>query len=74
MLDVIAVVVALKDEMDLAISIAIGSSMQIALLVTPSLVILRWIIDKDMTLHFELFETVIFFLRSYPGFLLRFSW
>jgi Ca2+:H+ antiporter len=59
---VTAVVVALKDKMDLAIGVAIGSSMQIALLVTPFLVILGWIMDKPMTLHFETFETVVFFL------------
>lgn len=59
---VTAVVVAMKDKMDLAIGVAIGSSMQIALLVTPFLVILGWIIDQPMTLHFEIFETVVFFL------------
>ena len=59
---VTAVVVAMKDKMDLAIGVAIGSSMQIALLVTPFLVILGWIIDQPMTLHFETFETVVFFL------------
>lgn len=59
---VTAVVVAWKDKMNLAIGVAIGSSMQIALLVTPSLVILGWIIGRDMTLHFETFETVVFFL------------
>ena len=59
---VTAVVVAMKDKMDLAIGVAIGSSMQIALLVTPFLVILGWIMDKPMTLHFETFETVVFFL------------
>lgn len=59
---VTAVVVACKDKMDLAIGVAIGSSMQIALLVTPFLVILGWIIDKPMTLHFEIFETVVLFL------------
>lgn len=48
--------------MDLAMGVAIGSSMQIALLVTPFLVILGWIIGQDMTLHFETFETVVFFL------------
>jgi len=57
-----AVVVALKDKMDLAMGVAIGSSMQIALFVTPSLVILGWIIDQPMSLHFETFETVVFFL------------
>jgi Ca2+:H+ antiporter len=59
---VTAVVVALKDKMDLAMGVAIGSSMQIALLVTPFLVILGWGIDQPMTLHFETFETVVFFL------------
>lgn len=59
---VTAVVVATKDKMDLAIGVAIGSSMQIALLVTPFLVILGWIIGQPMTLHFETFETVVFFL------------
>ncbi len=59
---VTAVVVALKNKMDLAIGVAIGSSMQIALLVTPFLVLLGWIIDQKMTLHFETFETVVFFL------------
>ena len=59
---VTAVVVAWKDKMDLAIGVAIGSSMQIALLVTPFLVVLGWIIGQPMTLHFETFETVVFFL------------
>jgi Ca2+:H+ antiporter len=59
---VTACVVAWKDKMDLAIGVAIGSSMQIALLVTPFLVILGWIIGQPMTLHFETFETVVFFL------------
>lgn len=59
---VTAIVVAMKDKMDLAMGVAIGSSMQIALLVTPFLVILGWIIDQPMTLHFETFETVVFFL------------
>ena len=59
---VTAVVVAWKNKMDLAIGVAIGSSMQIALLVTPFLVILGWIINQPMTLKFESFETVVFFL------------
>ena len=59
---VTAVVVAMKNKMDLAIGVAIGSSMQIALLVTPFLVILGWIMGQKMTLHFETFETVVFFL------------
>lgn len=61
---VTAVVVAWKDKMDLAIGVAIGSSLQIALFVTPFLVILGWIMGRDMTLHFETFETVAFFLSA----------
>jgi len=61
---VTAVVVAWKNKMDLAIGVAIGSSLQIALFVTPFLVILGWIMGRDMTLHFETFETVAFFLSS----------
>lgn len=59
---VTACVVAWKDKMDLAIGVALGSSMQIALFVTPFLVILGWIIGQPMTLRFETFETVVFFL------------
>lgn len=50
---VTAVVVALRDKMDLAMGVAIGSSIQIALGVTPFLVIVGWIIGQPMTLHFE---------------------
>ncbi|KAF8249952.1 Calcium/proton exchanger [Wilcoxina mikolae CBS 423.85] len=57
-----AIVAASKDKMDLAINVAIGSSIQIALLVTPSLVLLGWIIDQPMSLYFEPFDTVVFFL------------
>jgi Ca2+:H+ antiporter len=45
-----AVVFAMKNKMDLAITIAIGSTIQIALLVAPLLVILSWIIRKPMDL------------------------
>lgn len=61
---VTAVVVAYKNKMDLAIGVAIGSSLQIALFVTPFLVILGWIMGIDMTLHFQTFETVAFFISG----------
>ncbi|KAK0385423.1 hypothetical protein NLU13_7899 [Sarocladium strictum] len=57
---VTAVVVAIRNKMDLAMGVAIGSSIQIALGVTPFLVIVGWIIGRDMSLHFETFETVAF--------------
>lgn len=61
---VTAVIVAWKNKMDLAIGVAIGSSLQIALFVTPFLVILGWAMHQPMTLHFETFETVSFFMAS----------
>jgi Ca2+:H+ antiporter len=45
-----AVVFAMKNKMDLGITIAIGSTIQIALLVAPLLVILSWIIGQPMDL------------------------
>jgi len=57
-----AVTFAAKDKMDLSIGIALGSSIQIALLVTPVMVILGWIIKQPMTLYFDSFETVVMFV------------
>lgn len=59
---VTAVSVAMKNKMDLAIGVAIGSSMQIALFVTPLMVIIGWIIHQPMTLFFNTFETCILFV------------
>lgn len=54
---VTAVVVAWRDKMDLAMGVAIGSSIQIALLVTPFLVVLGWaVLDQPLTLRFETCE------------------
>jgi Ca2+:H+ antiporter len=61
---VTAVVVAWKGKMDLAIGVAVGSSLQIALFVTPFLVIMGWILNVEMTLNFHIFETVAFFISS----------
>lgn len=47
-----AVQAALKDKMDLAIGVALGSSAQIALLVVPFCVITGWAIDVPMGLDF----------------------
>lgn len=42
-----AVTVACKDKMDLAIGVAVGSSMQIALLVLPLIVVIGWIMGVE---------------------------
>jgi len=62
---VTAVTVAAKNKMDLAIGVAVGSSIQIALFVTPVVVLLGWCMDKPMTLYFNLFETVSLFVTVF---------
>ncbi|KAI9264100.1 calcium/proton exchanger [Phascolomyces articulosus] len=56
-----SVTFAMKNKMNLCIGVALSSSLQIGLLVTPVLVIAGWIIGQPMTLFFEDFETVILF-------------
>lgn len=53
-----AVVVAMKNKMDLAVSVALGSSLQIALFVAPVLVIAGWFFGQPMDLDFNAFELV----------------
>ena len=62
---VTSVTVAIKNKMDLAIGVALGSSIQIAIFVTPLVVILGWIMNKDMSLFFTLFETVSLFVSAF---------
>jgi Ca2+:H+ antiporter len=53
-----AVTVAMKNKMDLSMSVALGSSLQIALFVAPVLVIAGWLIGQPMDLDFNPFELV----------------
>jgi Ca2+:H+ antiporter len=53
-----AVTVAMKDKMDLSVSVALGSSLQIALFVAPVLVIVGWLTGQPMDLDFNPFELV----------------
>ena len=57
-----AVSVAGKNKMDLAFSIAVGSSTQIAVFVAPAIVMLAWIISVPLTFQFGLLETLATFL------------
>lgn len=57
-----AITAAMKDGMDLAIGVIVGSTLQIALFVSPFLVICGWIIGQPMSLRYSTFETVVFFL------------
>ena len=53
-----AVTVAMKNKMDLSVSVAVGSSLQIALFVAPVLVIAGWFLGQPMDLNFNPFELV----------------
>ncbi|OQD78961.1 hypothetical protein PENANT_c069G11306 [Penicillium antarcticum] len=58
-----AVTVACKDKMDLAIGVAVGSSMQIVLLVLPLVVVIGWAMGvENMTLNFEAFQIIFLFV------------
>ena len=58
-----AVTVAVKDKMDLAIGVAVGSSMQIALLIIPFVVVLGWILgNNEMNLDFDGFQIAVLFV------------
>ena len=62
---VTAVIAAGKNKMDLSIGIAVGSSIQIALFITPVIVLLGWILQKEMSLYFSIFETVSLFVSAF---------
>ena len=51
-----AVLMALKNRMDLAVSIAVGSSAQVALLIAPILVFVGLALGQPMDLAFNVFE------------------
>jgi len=55
---VTAVRVAMKNNMDLSVSVAMGSSLLVALLVAPILVLVGQAIGQPMDLSFNLFEVV----------------
>ncbi|KAL4257306.1 Vacuolar calcium ion transporter [Pleurotus pulmonarius] len=58
---VTAVWMAHKDKMEITITIAVGSSIQIAVFVVPLLVIVGWITGHDLSLFFANFETITLF-------------
>lgn len=56
-----AVIVARKGKFDLALSVAVGSCIQISLFVIPVLVLVAWGMDKPLTLLFDSLETLVLF-------------
>ncbi|KAI0302196.1 Sodium/calcium exchanger protein-domain-containing protein [Russula brevipes] len=59
---VTSVWMAVKNKMELTIGICVGSSIQIATFVVPLLVVIGWISGHELTLFFDDFETVAFFV------------
>ncbi|KAI8830000.1 Sodium/calcium exchanger protein-domain-containing protein [Chytriomyces cf. hyalinus JEL632] len=59
---VTAISSAMRDKMDLSLQVAVGSALQIALLVAPAIVLSGWAMDKNMDLDFGLFSTAILFV------------
>jgi Ca2+:H+ antiporter len=55
---VTAINVALKNNMDLAVSVALGSSLLVALFVAPLLVLLAPFLGQTLDLSFNLFEVI----------------
>ena len=53
-----AIVMAMKNKMDLSVGIAIGSSLQIALFVAPVLIFLSYLFGRPMNLEFTMPEVV----------------
>ncbi|KAK9896636.1 calcium/proton exchanger [Cystobasidium minutum MCA 4210] len=57
-----AVWMAMKGKMEITLGVAIGSSIQIAVGVVPLLVLVSWAMGRELTLFFENFETICFFI------------
>ncbi|KAK0223148.1 calcium/proton exchanger [Armillaria fumosa] len=56
------VTTSVKDKLNLSIGITVGSSIQIALSVTPFIVLLGWVMGKPLTLLFDPYESIAMFL------------
>jgi len=59
-----AIIVAMKNKMDLSLGIAMGSSMQIALFVAPALVIAGHFMGTPLGLEFTILEVVAVMLST----------
>ena len=64
---IVGVQVALKNKMDLSLSISLGSSMQVALFVAPLLVFISLLFGPEMTLFFSLFEVATLTLAVFSA-------
>lgn len=63
----VAVEVSIKNQMELSLSIALGSSLQIALFVAPLLVFISLLFDHTLLLIFNIYEIAALFGASLIG-------
>eukprot|EP00968_Pinguiococcus_pyrenoidosus_P025780 scaffold7024_cov229-Pinguiococcus_pyrenoidosus.AAC.1 len=57
---VTAVTVAMKGKMELSMGIALGSATQVAIFVVPVVVMSGWLMSRNMSLKFPLFEIALY--------------
>ncbi|KAJ7170711.1 Sodium/calcium exchanger protein-domain-containing protein [Mycena crocata] len=57
-----AVNVSVKDQLNFAISVAVGSTIQTALFVIPFMVTLAWAMQKPLALLFDPFESLVLYV------------
>lgn len=60
-----AVSVAMKNKMDLALGVALGSSVQIAVFVLPMVVVIGWCTGRDMSLRFPSMQIYLYLLSIF---------
>ena len=59
-----AIRMAIKNKMDIALSIAIGSATQVSIFAISSSVLVAWVMDLGLTLAFDSFEQHIFMFST----------
>ncbi|KAF8134910.1 hypothetical protein EV363DRAFT_844327 [Boletus edulis] len=59
---VTAMNVSVKDQLGLSVSVAVGSAIQIALLIIPFMVTLGWLLNKPLALLFDPFESIVLYI------------
>ena len=57
-----AIYVAIKNKMDLAIAVALGSSIQISVFVIPVIVLVGWAADRPLSIAFDPFLVLVLVL------------
>ncbi|GAX81601.1 hypothetical protein CEUSTIGMA_g9029.t1 [Chlamydomonas eustigma] len=57
-----AVMFALRDRIEVALGVAVGSSTQVSVLLVPFCVVVAWALGKPLDLNYSAFESFVFFI------------